>query len=142
LNTTRQHRLRQTALQALTNYFFLPEDGTFADSSAASWDEDTVCSLKSGTTQMATGVPSQNFMRKLPESDDEVLDRIEGLVSELAAIKRWDAEKAGNRKYPPPDEILAFRARRMRYDEILPDLFELVRRLERIKNAQREIGDS
>jgi hypothetical protein len=80
-------------------------------------------------------------MQKSPEAEDELLDQIERLVSELTAIRRWDREKWGGAKYPGSDEILSRRARRMRYDEILFDLFKIVSRLERLKNAQPQMGN-
>ena len=63
-------------------------------------------------------------MRKVAKFENDLLDRIERLVSELTAIRRWD-EEHWQTKRPQTSDVLAFRARRIRKDEILSLLINL-----------------
>lgn len=67
-------------------------------------------------------------MRELSESENELIDRIERLVSELTAMRYWDTDLF-HAAYPGFNEILAFKARRERYYEILLQLLTLARQL-------------
>ena len=73
---------------------------------------------------MATRLQPTVGMRKVAKLENDLLDRIERLVSELTAIRRWD-EEHWQTKCPQTSDVLAFRARRTRKDEILSLLINL-----------------
>jgi hypothetical protein len=75
-------------------------------------------------------------MRVVP--DNNVLDRVERLVTELRAIEHWDVGH-WRKNCPEVHEILAFTARQRRREEILSQLVRLVGRFEN-ENRRTCIG--
>lgn len=74
-------------------------------------------------------------MREASKFENDLQDRIERLVSELRAIRRWDEEHRQT-ECPQTAEVLAFRARRIRKDEILSLLINLACQLKVSTNRQ------